>query len=88
MNVVECQIVRNRNGKYIGQRELIWKYTQLKVLDVARQWISLWSSMDASTEEGGMLENAIWLWAEAHFFISKNRRANVMIVCTQDSRIC
>jgi hypothetical protein len=28
--------------------------------------------------EGRMLENAIELWAEAHFFISKNRRANVM----------
>ena len=25
-----------------------------------------------------MLENAIGVWAEAHFFISKNRRANVI----------
>lgn len=77
-DVVERQIVRSRHGKFIGQRELIWKSTQLKVLDVARPLISLWSRIDPSTEEGRMLENAIELWAEAHFFISKNRRANVM----------
>jgi hypothetical protein len=77
-DVVERQIVRSRHGKYIGQRELMWKSTQLKVLDVARPLISLWSRIDPATEEGGMLENAIRLWVEAHFFISKNRRANVM----------
>ncbi len=33
-DVVERQIIRSRHGKFIGQRELIWKSTQLKVLDV------------------------------------------------------
>lgn len=49
-----------------------------KGLDVARPLISLWRRIDPSTEEGRMLENAIELWAEAHFFISKDRIDNVM----------
>nr|CAH0104185.1 unnamed protein product [Daphnia galeata] len=32
-DVVERQIVRSRHGKYIGQRELIWKSTQLKAAE-------------------------------------------------------
>ncbi|KAI9553795.1 hypothetical protein GHT06_019060 [Daphnia sinensis] len=66
-DVVERQIIRSRHGKFIGQRELILKSTQQKILDLARALISLWSRI-----------NAIQLWAEVHFFISKNRRANVM----------
>ena len=45
-DVVERQIVRSRHGKYIGQRELIWKSTQQKVLHVARALILLWSRID------------------------------------------
>jgi hypothetical protein len=72
------QIIPSRHGKFIGQRELISKSTQLKVFYVARPLISLWRLIDPSTEEGRMLENAIELWAEAHFFISKDRIENVM----------
>ncbi|XP_045023096.1 uncharacterized protein LOC116936213 [Daphnia magna] len=77
-DVVERQISRNRHSKFIAQRELIWKSTHLKVLDIVRPLISLWNRLAPNTEEGSILESAIRLWAEAHFFISKNRRANVM----------
>ena len=77
-DVVERQLLRDRNGKYINQRELIWKSTQLKVLDVAKPLMSLWNRFPENSEEAVILECAILLWAEAHFYISKNRRSNVM----------
>ena len=77
-DVVERQLLRDRNGKYINQRELIWKSTQLKVLDVAKPLMSLWNRFPENSEEAVILECAIRLWAEAHFYISKNRRSNVM----------
>jgi hypothetical protein len=77
-DVVKRQLLRDRNGKYINQWELIWKSTQLKVLDVAKPLMSLWNRFPENSEEAVILESAIRLWAEAHFYISKNRRSNVM----------
>nr|CAH0112699.1 unnamed protein product [Daphnia galeata] len=77
-DVVKRQLLRDRNGKYINQRELIWKSTQLKVLEVAKPLMSLWNRFPENSEEAVILECAIRLWAEAHFYISKNRRSNVM----------
>ena len=74
-DVVERQLLRDRNGKYINQREMIWKSTQLKVLDVAKPLMSLWNRFPENSEEAVILECAIRLWAEAHFYISKNRRS-------------
>jgi len=79
-DVIQRQLANHKHAssKYITQRENSWKSIQLKLFDLIKPLLALWSVLDPTSEAIVMLEAAIKIWADASFFVTNSRRSNVM----------
>jgi len=76
--VVERQLAKVKSNKYILQRENAWKSVQLKLIDLVKPLMVLYTLLDPNSEACIVLESAFKIWADANFFITNSRRTNVV----------
>ena len=76
--VVERQLAKVKSNKYILQRENAWKSIQLKLIDLVKPLMVLYTLLDPSSQACIVLESAFKIWADANLFITNSRRTNVV----------
>lgn len=76
---VERQLAKVKSNKYILQRENAWKSIQLKLIDLVKPLMGLYTLLlDHNSEACIVFESAFKIWADGNFFITNSRRTNIV----------